>query len=193
MWQPNVGGISGKLWEAEKPSSNSTVPGRHGRQNSAIVQFLLFFMFTNTSFSSVGLIRPVLTSWMYATGKIPHCDTSKVDCYSSSTPHIFSRKIWSLVVDVFEIQVCISHLDITAPWPPVVGDYIYGKLACYSTPQPVCAQSKQGVILFNLKCVIQNSVLQCDGTATSLSECSFIKFRGRRVLKCRAMCTVSAE
>lgn len=69
------------------------------------------------SVSTMGLIRPVFTPCMHAAGKIPHCDTSEVECYSSPTPHIFSRKIQSLVVDVFKIQVCVSHLDITAPWP----------------------------------------------------------------------------
>lgn len=38
---------------------------------------------------------------------------------------------------------------------------------------------------------VQNTVQQCARTTTSLSKDSFIKFRGRRVLKCCSTCTAS--
>lgn len=54
-------------------------------------------------------------------------------------------------------------------------------------------RANRGVILFNLKCYSKIVSRSVDGTAASLSEYSFIKFRGQRVLKCRTMCSASTE
>lgn len=70
------------------------------------------FCLTNNCVSGARLVKLVSAAELCATGKIPHCDISAAKAYSSPPPYIFSKKIWSLVVDVFQVWVCISHLDI---------------------------------------------------------------------------------
>lgn len=132
---------------------------------------------------------PVLIAWLYATGGSPHCDTSG-ECYSSPPPHIFSSEMWSLVVHVIEVPVCICHLDITAPWSWWWGiQFMLCTGLSHSVPRVT-----RGVIFSNLKWVIWSYVLQCDGaTSLSLSKDSFIKFRGQRVRKCWSMRTTLTE
>lgn len=94
-------------------TGGSRKPFTINNKNMPFIHLCCFSL--NNAVFSVGL-RKAMAAWVHATGKIPHCGTSRVGYYSSPPPHIFSKKIWSLVVDVLEVQVCISHLDITAPW-----------------------------------------------------------------------------
>lgn len=128
---------------------------------------------------------PVLTAWLHATGRNPRCDTSRGECYSSPTPppstHIFQE---NLIISSGCLRGSSLHFS---PWhyssmAPAVGYKIYGKVAWYST----APRANRRLFCSFLKCVIQNSVLQCDGTVTLLSKYSFVKFRGQGVFKCRS-------
>lgn len=118
--------------------------------------------------------------------KISLCDSSMTEYYSSSPIHRFSGGVGgqgetSLVKDVFEVQVCILHLDRNST-VLVAKLYIYDNI-----PHTHRAQSSSGLF-----CSF-GDVMLSDATASSLPTSSFIKLNKQWDFKSHPVCRISVE